>query len=281
MTQLLDSIGQIADQFDAIVLDQWGVLHDGSAPYPAALDALEILRNCPAKIGVLSNSGKRAAPNLNRIASMGFDRTSFDCVMTSGEALWQSFASGQAKARTFFPIVGKPGDAETWADGLNLSMTHVVSNADAILLMGMPDGTALDAYDTQFHAAQAKGLPLYCSNPDFTSPRGGGQYVISPGALAKRYGDMGGTVHLFGKPHHPIFAAMETALGCVPERILMVGDSLHHDILGAQTAGWANLLIRIGIHAPDIHSDAISNDITALAKANTMPPPDFSLADLR
>ena len=51
MTRLLDSIGQIADQFDAIVLDQWGVLHDGSAPYPAALDALKVLQHCTAKIG--------------------------------------------------------------------------------------------------------------------------------------------------------------------------------------------------------------------------------------
>jgi len=281
VTRLLDSIGQVADQFDAIVLDQWGVLHDGSAPYPAALDALEILRNCPAKIGVLSNSGKRAAPNLDRIANMGFDPKAFDCVMTSGEALWQNFASGQATARSLFPIVGKTGDAEAWANGLNLQMTQMVSDADAILLMGLADGTALDAYDAQFKAALASGLPLYCSNPDFTSPRGGGQYVISPGALAKRYQDMGGTVHLYGKPHLPIFTAMERTLGCASERILMVGDSLHHDILGAQTAGWSSLLIRIGIHAPDIHADTISNDIAALAEANAMPPPDFSLADLR
>ena len=281
MTRLLDSIGQIADQFDAIVLDQWGVLHDGSAPYPAALAALDILRDYPAKIGVLSNSGKRSAPNMARITGMGFDPDCFDALMTSGEALWQSFASGQDAAQTLFPIVGRSGDAEAWGIGLSLAMTQTVAQADAVLLMGLPDGTALDAFDEQLMVARAKELRLYCSNPDFKSPRGGGQYVISPGALAQRYQDMGGTVHLYGKPHHPIFAAMETVLNCPPERILMVGDSLHHDILGAQTAGWSSLLIRAGIHAPDIHPDTASNDIAALAKANAMPPPDFSLADLR
>jgi len=281
VTRLLDSIGQVADQFDAIVLDQWGVLHDGSAPYPAALAALDILRDCTAKIGVLSNSGKRAAPNLARIAHMGFDPACFGTLMTSGEALWQSFSSGQTTAQTLFAITGKRKDADDWARGLSIALTPRVEDADAVLLMGLPDGSAADVYDAALSAAYARNLPLYCSNPDLTSPRGGGKYVMSPGALAQRYQDMGGTVHLYGKPHTPIFTAMQSTLACAPERILMVGDSMHHDILGAQSAGWSSLLIRAGIHAPDIDPDTVSNDIAALAKANAMRPPDFSLADLR
>ncbi len=281
MTQLVDSIGQIADQFDAIVLDQWGVLHDGSAPYPAALDALEALAACSVKLGVLSNSGKRAAPNADRIAAMGFDATVFDCVMTSGEALWRSFATGAETAKTLFAIEGKAGDAEHWAQGLPVTMTNDPMKAEAILLMGLPDGTPPDAYDVLLQTALAGQLPLYCSNPDFSSPRGGGTYVMSPGALADRYAKMGGTVHLYGKPHLPIFASMQTVLGCAAPRILMVGDSMHHDIAGAQTAGWASLLIRCGIHAPDIDENSIAADVNALALANAMPAPDFSLSDLR
>ena len=281
MTQLIDSIVAIADQFDAIVLDQWGVLHDGSAPYPTALATLGKLSDCHAKIGVLSNSGKRAAPNADRIAGMGFDASVFDCVMTSGEALWRSFASGDADVQNLFAIEGRAGDASDWAQGLSVKIVDTPQMADAILLMGLPDGTSPDAFDAQLQTALAQTLPLYCSNPDFTSPRGGGTYVISPGALARRYEEMGGTAHLYGKPHRPIFTAMEAALDCNPDRILMVGDSLHHDILGAQTAGWTSLLIRDGIHAPDIHGHSVTADIEALARAATMPPPDYSLQDLR
>lgn len=281
MTRLIESIGDIADQFDAIVLDQWGVLHDGRAPYPSALDALRLLQDRPVKIGVLSNSGKRAAPNISRIAGMGFDEGTFDTVMTSGEALWQSFASGQASARKLFAIVGKEGDAQSWADGLDVTIVPTPEEADAILLMGLPDLQDVTAYEDPLETALARNLPLYCSNPDFASPRAHGTYVVSPGVLARRYTESGGTVHLYGKPHHPIFAAMETTLGCAPDRILMVGDSLHHDILGAQTAGWSSMLICVGVHAPDIRPNTAQDDIVSLAKANGMPPPDYALPDLR
>ncbi len=282
MTQVIDSIGAIADQFDAIVLDQWGVLHDGRAAYPSALATLDMLRASSAKIGVLSNSGKRAAPNMDRIARMGFDTAAFDCLMTSGEALWQHFVSGTTTVKSVLPITGSAGDAERWARGLSLKVTGDIADADAVLLMGLPDDSAIDAYDDILHPALALELPLYCSNPDFTSPRGGGSYVISPGALARRYRDMGGKVHLYGKPYRPIFSAMETALDCFPpSRILMVGDSLHHDILGAQTAGWASLLICTGVHAPQIRPRSAETDIALLAKAEGVPAPDFSLPDLR
>ena len=281
MTRLIDSIGDIATKFDAIVLDQWGVLHDGSAPYPSALTALDVLRDSAAKIGVLSNSGKRAGLNVERIAAMGFDTDTLDCVMTSGEALWLQFASGGAQQTTLYPIEARPGDAAFWAQGLPITLVDTPQDAEAILLMGLPDGSEPDAYGAQLQTAFDRALPLYCSNPDFVSPRGGGTYVMSPGALAQRYREVGGEVQLFGKPYPSIFQAIETTLNCTPDRILMIGDSLHHDILGAQTAGWHSLLIQAGIHAPDIRAGHQADDIAQLANAAAMPPPDYSLPDLR
>jgi ribonucleotide monophosphatase NagD (HAD superfamily) len=201
--------------------------------------------------------------------------------MTSGEALWRVFATGATAAKSLCVIEGKAGDADHWAQELPVEIMHDLTAADAILLMGLPDGTAPDAYDAPFETARAANLPLYCSNPDFKSPRGGGTYVMSPGALADRYAQMGGTVHLFGKPHLPVFTAIQQALDCPPDRILMVGDSMHHDIAGAQTAGWASLLIRGGVHAPEISEADAATDIAMLARGHTMPAPDFSLPDLR
>jgi ribonucleotide monophosphatase NagD (HAD superfamily) len=68
MTRWLSHLAEIADRYDAIVLDQWGVLHDGTRPYPGAVMALEQMKAGRARLAVLSNSGKRAAPNLTRIA---------------------------------------------------------------------------------------------------------------------------------------------------------------------------------------------------------------------
>ncbi len=84
----LDSIRDIAGDFEAIVFDQWGVLHNGSTAYPVAIEAVESLARDGARLAVLSNSGKRSAPNRKRIGSMGFPPEAFISVMTSGEALW-------------------------------------------------------------------------------------------------------------------------------------------------------------------------------------------------
>jgi len=278
MTRLIDSICSIADQFDAIVFDQWGVLHNGTAPYPYALAALDQLKG--RTLGILSNSGKRAAPNAARIAQMGFDANQFHTIMTSGEALWRLWNMENANLAPVFPIEGKSGDAAIWASGLSIEITDDVTSADAILLMGLPDGTRSDTFDDVLDLGLANGLPLYCSNPDLNSPRGSGTYVMSPGALAKRYSDQGGQVHLFGKPHRPIFDTMQHALDCPSDRILMVGDSLHHDIKGAQNAGWKSLLIAAGVHAPDVGTNLVESAMK-LATDAQITPPQFLLSDLR
>jgi ribonucleotide monophosphatase NagD (HAD superfamily) len=33
--RFVDGIGALVDRYHAFILDQWGVLHDGAAPYPA------------------------------------------------------------------------------------------------------------------------------------------------------------------------------------------------------------------------------------------------------
>ena len=104
--------------------------------------------------------------------------------------------------------------------------------------MGLPDGADTEPYAELLKAAADRGLPVFCTNPDRASPRAHGVTVASPGALAHAHADAGGIVRFYGKPHLPVFRAVETALGLPPWRMLMVGDSLEHDIAGAKAAGW-------------------------------------------
>ncbi len=279
MTVAIQTLAEIAHQFDAIVLDQWGVLHDGSTPYLSAPTCLAGLHDAGVRLAVLSNSGKRAAPNAARISSMGFAPELFEVVMTSGEALFHDFTISSNRPRSVLPIERARGDAAAWADGLDISLPSRVEDAQAILLMGLPDGTSLDEFDKVLEAALAKNLPLYCSNPDLASPRAGGELVVSPGALAKSYRDAGGVTHLYGKPHLPIFRTLEATLNCAPDRLLMVGDSLHHDIQGGSEAGWKTLLIEGGIHAADL--DGTGPRAEQLAEAEGTPRPDYTMTQLR
>jgi len=284
MVRLLDSIGQIAEQFDAIVLDQWGVLHDGTTPYDGAIDALTRLVSGGSKLAVLSNSGKRSDLNAQRIAAKGFSKDLFGCVMTSGEALWQDAAAGKLPGRHAYVVSANSMDAAQWADGLDLVFVRDLAQADFVLIMGLPEGddapTSAALNDLR-GAIIARNIPTFCSNPDRASPRSGGRLVVSPGALAHDIADAGGAVTFYGKPHAPVFRAVEAAMNVSPNRCLMVGDSLEHDIAGAANAGWQTLFIRGGIHANAFQSADVAGALGDLVKSKGTTHPNFSLQSLR
>lgn len=277
MTEVIGNIQTIAPQYDAIVFDQWGVLHNGSSAYASAIEAINQLGQATPKLGVLSNSGKRAVVNADRISDMGFDVSRFDTVMTSGEALWQDVSNRVIAQTRFFPIEGKTGDAENWAAGLNIDIIRDVRKADAILLMGLREDVALKDFVSRIECWLTRKLPVYCSNPDRQSPRADGS-VVSPGALAFAYRDLGGKVTFYGKPHHPIFKTIESAMG--PGRYLMVGDSLEHDIAGAHTAGWDSLLIQGGLYTEAFATDDNDATLARLVAAQNCQPPTYRMKEL-
>ena len=286
MTILIDSLEEVLDSFDVAVLDQWGVLHNGSTCYPSASDAMKILHGNGKEIFILSNSRKRADLNFKRIEKMGLPVETISQVVTSGEALWQDVnesrvhVAGQTP-KCFYPICAHPDDPGIWAAGSDM---EIDPSCDTILLMGLLDDTGETEYDATFQQALEFEIPLICSNPDKTSPRAE-RFVMSPGALADRYEAMGGEVTWYGKPHTPVFEAIKR---CQPEiapnRFLTVGDSLEHDIAGGQNVGFKTAFVRRGIHASDFSNAALDDQINAtlrtLAEQHNIQPPDFSLGFL-
>ena len=131
-----------------------------------------------------------------------------------------------------------------------MSFCATPETADALLLMGLPDGSDHADITRLLDQARSTGKLLICSNPDRASPRADGGRVVSPGALAHAYADAGGRVAFYGKPYLPIFEALCAQIGLGPKaRFLMVGDSPEHDIAGAAQAGWDSLFITGGLHA--------------------------------
>ena len=244
--QQIESLLDVAGRYDAVVLDQWGVLHDGTRPYPGAGAAVEALAAAGHRLAVLSNSGKRSDANRARIAAMGFPVHLIELVMTSGEALWRDMAGGRVLARAPFLVADDPRNAELWAEGLPVAPAAAVEWADAVIVMGLDEDRA-DAARAAIRLAVERGLPVICSNPDLGSPRAGGRVALSPGALAREAEAAGAHVVWYGKPHRPVFDACARALDA--DRLLMVGDSPAHDVAGAKAAGWDAALVSGGLHA--------------------------------
>ena len=94
-------------------------------------------------------------------------------------------------------------------------------------------------------------LPMICANPDFVVQYSDG-FRYMPGNIARRYQEMGGRCTTFGKPHSEHFEACIRGLGLDKDDVVHVGDSLHHDIAGANLAGIPSIFITGGIHADEL-----------------------------
>jgi HAD superfamily hydrolase (TIGR01459 family) len=258
--QLLNGFGPLADRYEAFILDQWGVLHDGLRPYPGVLETLERLHGSGRKIVLLSNSGRRAEFSGQRLAEIGFDLSMFDAVVTSGETGWLGFRDRREAPFTEFGrrcvLVTRDGDL-TVAQGVGLELVADVADAEFIFLSGVePPPVTAEDYHPLLDRALARDLPILCTNPDLVAVSGS-ELALAPGTLAARYAAAGGRVAYVGKPHAPVYRACRAALpGIAAGAIVCVGDSIAHDIKGANDAGLASAFVTDGIHAAEFPADA-------------------------
>lgn len=250
--EVIAGIAVLADRYDGFVLDQWGVLHNGVQPYPGAIDCLRRLRAAGKRLVILTNSGRRSDVNQGIMARLGFAEDLYDEMITAGE---DARLALQSRQDPFYATLGRRcyiisrDDDHSVLEGLGLAFTPDVETADFLFVIGMDSPRRLLAdYENLLSNAAARGLPLICANPDFTRVTTSGT-TEAPGVLARRYEELGGRVRWHGKPHRPIYESCLRALGLPASRVVAVGDSVDHDIVGAATVNIATAMIGGGIHA--------------------------------
>jgi HAD superfamily hydrolase (TIGR01459 family) len=266
-TPTITGLRQIADRFDHVLLDQWGTIHEGTAVFPEARACIRALRAAGKRVIILSNSGRRSDDNAERLGGLGLPGNEHDGVLTSGEVVWHGLHD---KAEPPYNQLGRHalliarGNALSMVEGLDFTAVTDARRADFIWLAGLDDlSTNPEDWRDELERFAARKLPMLCANPDLAmfTPRG---LLPAPGALAQLYAKLGGTVHYVGKPHPAIFAAALQRLGNPrPERVLVVGDSLDHDIAGGRRAGMLTTLITAGVHAqalPNATIGALAGD---------------------
>ena len=253
--QLISGLRELAPRYDGFILDLWGVIHDGLAPLPGAIDCLQSLIDAGRRIVLLSNAPRRADDVVRRITAVGVPVGLYHDVMSSGEEAWQ-----QLKRRDdpFYAAlgwrclhIGSERDLEI-REGLGLDYVDAPADAQFVLNTG-PAGwdDRIEDYEPILREALAGGLPMVCANPDLVVQRGSTLHLCA-GALAKWYEAAGGRVRWHGKPFRLVYDSCLVLLGIGERsRILAIGDSLRTDIAGAAGAGIDSLLIAGGIHADE------------------------------
>jgi HAD superfamily hydrolase (TIGR01459 family) len=254
----------IASSFKAVFFDQYGVLHDGRNPYPGARDALSALKSRGVKIVVLSNSGRTGAANAERMTALGFDSGVYDFLVTSGDVARTLLKRGRFPAllapgaRCF--VISTGGDDE-FASALGVASTAHSAEADLVVIAGsQADKVSLDDYRTMLAPAARRRTPCMCVNPDKLMLTAAGN---APGAgrIAEIYEELGGAMTWVGKPFPEIYrAAAELSQVQNPRDVLCVGDSVEHDIAGANRFGAFAALVRTGVLA-DLSDNELASEI--------------------
>lgn len=244
---------ELMDSYDGFIMDQWGVLHNGIAPYEGVLDVLTHLKQRKKQVVILSNSAKRSDDNIERLKKLGIKPSLYKSVVTAGEVTWQGL-----KTQKDAPFKGlgtkcfliSRQDDRSLLSGLDIEIVSNIEDAQFILISSFDaEAMKLEDLDPIFKKAVAKRIPAICANPDMITVYGH-ERAIGPGAVAKRYHDLGGMAHMIGKPHKTIFRYAQGLFdGVIPSRILVIGDSLQHDIAGALAVDMDSAFVTSGIHA--------------------------------
>ncbi len=258
----LPGLAGLADRYDTILCDVWGVIHNGRAAFTDACDALVKFREGGGQVSLITNAPVPDAQVVRYFEPLGVPNAAFDACVSSGDATRAELA-----VRAHMTVWRMGGD-EGWEhdrflyDGLGL-VYEDSANADLLLCIGLRDqvNDQPEDYRAELREAVENGLPMLCANPDL-QVRVGGKLYWCAGALAKVYEDLGGTVIYPGKPYAPIYrlaCARLAALGRPPERVLCIGDSPATDVRGARLQGYDSLYVGTGLkqHGADFQAEVI------------------------
>ncbi|WP_051952560.1 TIGR01459 family HAD-type hydrolase [Methylocapsa aurea] len=267
MPRLIHGLADLAEGFDVVLCDVWGVLHNGAIVFAKAVDALRRFRLQGGKAGtggavvLITNS-----PNPSRFVRAHLDRLgapgdAYDAIISSGDVT-ASLLIERAGARLLH--IGPPDETALFDEVLALTgkapRLASIEDADYVLCTGLTDPwreTPAD-YDARLARMHARGLDLICANPDIVV-QDGGALAYCAGAIAERYAEAGGRVIQAGKPFPPIYEralALASGLrgGALDRtRVLAVGDAMRTDIKGACDQDLSSLFVTSGIHREELH----------------------------
>ncbi|WP_238370018.1 TIGR01459 family HAD-type hydrolase [Heliomarina baculiformis] len=291
MTQIINSLSEISDRYDALFVDLWGCVHDGVRALPDACAALQEYRRKGGCVVLVTNSPKPRAGIAPQIAGFGVPEDAWDTIASSGDSARAAMFQGVVGEKVWF--MGEPERDDDFFKPMKVIDNPVniqrveLEDAEGIVCCGPFDPMADPADNRpEFLWAKQKGLKLLCANPDIVVDRGDVREWCA-GALARLYTEMGGESLYFGKPHPPIYDLARRRLAEIGKHvsdgsILAIGDGVHTDIAGAMGEDIDSLFISGGLAAKETKTDGQPDPDALDAYLNKeMANPTFAIGHLR
>jgi HAD superfamily hydrolase (TIGR01459 family) len=254
LPDFIERFEPLAHDYDVLLCDVWGVVHNGIAAYQSACRALARFRAGGGTAILITNAPRPGSSVARILDRLGVAHDTYDAITSSGDVT-RGIVESRLGQSVFH--LGPERDHSIFT-GLDVKFAPLES-ADYVICSGLFDDTVEtpETYRDMLAAMRARSLFMVCANPDIVVERGD-SLVYCAGALADAYAALGGEVLYCGKPHAPIYQAAviaaQAARGgrAVPlSRVLAIGDSVRTDLTGAAAFGIDSLFVTSGIHAEE------------------------------
>jgi HAD superfamily hydrolase (TIGR01459 family) len=272
----VERFATLAQRYDVLLCDVWGVVHNSLVASPEAHDALSRFRAKGGAVVLITNAPRPGSVVKAQLDKMGVPEHAYDAIVASGDV-----TRGVMETRPDKNIyhLGPQRDLPLF-EGLDVNFV-AEDVADYIVCTGLfdDDTETAETYRPTFEKALVRKLFMLCANPDLVVERGT-RLLYCAGALADLYQHMGGEVLYAGKPHAPIYeealrrAAAARGKDALRDRVLAIGDSLRTDMKGAAAFGIGSLFVTGGIHAEEVGTREAPDQkllVQAFAKYDVVP----------
>ncbi|MEQ3707847.1 MAG: TIGR01459 family HAD-type hydrolase [Tateyamaria sp.] len=290
MSQIISSLTEVSDRYDALFVDLWGCVHNGVHALPEAVAALQTYRKTGGKVVLVTNSPRPRAGVTKQLVQFGVPDDAWDTIATSGDSARSAMFRGVVGQKVH--LIGYPGDERFFEpigvvkDPIDVQIVPL-EQAEGIVCTGPRDPMADPAtMRPEFLMAKQLGLKLLCANPDIVVDRGEVREWCA-GALAQLYTEMGGESLYFGKPHPPIYdlarrRLFELGVDVPDSNILAIGDGVLTDIAGAMGEDIDSLFISGGLAAAETKTITQPEpDALSAYLKREMSAPTFTIGHLR
>ncbi len=265
----ISSFANVVKHYDAIFFDAFGVLKNYNGLIEGVAETIYKLHNDQKQIFILTNDSSRSPFELaKRYQQQGIDLITEENMISSG-MLAREYLQLKIKKGTI-AYLGTKNSAH-YVENLGLPTLPIsevqaenFSDISALVLLDEEGFNWESDLSKSINLLRHKNIPVVVANTDRTYPVSNNQINIAIGGIANMLEDIVGKRFIrFGKPDVPLFIyAYEklSAIKSIPkDKILMVGDTLHTDILGGNKFGIHTALVLSGNTLPDQHHFLISS----------------------
>ncbi len=244
----ITNFSKVCDNYDALICDIWGVLHDGQKLFDGVEECLINFRKENKIIILLSNAPRPSLYVKKMLDNLTLNEECYDKIITSGDLTKKSLNNNMFGRNCYH--IGPERDLNIF-DGVDVSRVEF-EKSDFIFVTGLFDDENEDENDyiDILLSAKKRNMKLVCANPDLLVQRGN-KLIPCAGLISKKYDEIGGDSINIGKPYSPIF---EEAISSINEltnqednQIMVIGDSLDTDIKGANLIELDSLLVLGGL----------------------------------